>query len=39
MKGVMLVNYADIIWELVKKLLNDKEQEEETNDQDEQAKD
>ena len=40
MKGVMLVNYADIIWKLVEKLLNEKEQEEKkTNDQDTQAKD
>ena len=40
MEGVMLVNYADIIWKLVEKLLNEKVQEEKnTNDQDTQAED
>ena len=40
MKGVMLVNYADIIWKLIEKLLSEKEQEEKkTNDQDTQAED
>ena len=33
-KGVILVNYADIIWNLVEKLLDEKEkQEKETEDQ------
>ncbi len=33
------MNYADIIWKLVEKLLNEKEQKQETNDQNEQVKD